>query len=166
MGTWSAEPIGNDAAADFVAELDGERRWTVVKAAFSTAAKLGDTLDSDTAATAIAAAEVVAHGLARPTQTDAYTERIQQFVGRADVLAPQAELSNFLDSGPERYATDLPGAFSVKLRYEDRAGTELTDEYKLDFTAGRGDLRPEIHGLHHIAKTLRAIAKKQGITHF
>ncbi|WIE72358.1 hypothetical protein [Curtobacterium sp. MCJR17_020] len=83
-----------------------------------------------------------------------------------DVLAPQAELSNFLDSGPERYATDLPGAFSVKLRYEDRAGAELTDEYKLDFTAGRGDLRPEIHGLHHIAKTLRAIAKKQGITHF
>jgi hypothetical protein len=83
MGTWSAEPIGNDAAADFVAELDGERRWTVVKAAFSTAAKLGDTLDSDTAATAIAAAEVVAHGLGRPTQTDAYTESIQQFVGRA-----------------------------------------------------------------------------------
>lgn len=83
MGTWSAEPIGNDAAADFVAELDGERRWTVVKATFATAAKLGDPLDSDTAATAIAAAEVVAHGLGRPTQTDAYTESIQQFVGRA-----------------------------------------------------------------------------------
>lgn len=83
-----------------------------------------------------------------------------------DVLAPHAELSNFLDSAPERYAADLPGALTVTLRYKDRAGTELTDEYKLDFAAGRGDLRPDVHGLHHIAKTLRALAKKQGISSF
>jgi hypothetical protein len=79
-----------------------------------------------------------------------------------DVLAPHAELSNFLDSGPSRYATDLPGAFTITLRYQDRAGAELTDEYRLDFTAGRGDLSTENYGLHHIAKALRDIAKKSG----
>ncbi|MGN8051231.1 DUF4259 domain-containing protein [Curtobacterium sp. 22159] len=83
MGTWSAEPVGNDAAADFVAELDGQKRWTVVKAAFMDAARAGRMLDGDVAATAIAAAEVVAHGLGRPSQTDAYTEGIKRFVNRA-----------------------------------------------------------------------------------
>lgn len=83
MGTWSAEPVGNDTAADFVAELDGQKRWTVVKTAFAEATKAGPALDSDVACTAIAAAEVVAHGIGHPTQTDAYTAGIHQFVSRA-----------------------------------------------------------------------------------
>lgn len=83
MGTWSAEPIGNDTAADFVAELGGQKRWTLVRAALHAAARHEDALDSDVAATAIAAAEVVAHGLGRPTQSDAYTDEIERFVGRA-----------------------------------------------------------------------------------
>lgn len=83
MGTWSAEPVGNDTAADFVGELDGKRRWTVVQAAFERVARSPLPLDADVAATAIAAAEVVAHGLGRPSQTDAYTEGIARFVHRA-----------------------------------------------------------------------------------
>lgn len=83
VGTWSAEPVGNDDAADFVAELDGQQRWTVVKRALARAERAGEGLDSDDAAVAVAAAEVVAHGLGRPSQTDAYTEDIQDFVGRA-----------------------------------------------------------------------------------
>jgi len=74
--------VGNDAAADFAAELDGHRRWAVVKAALTHATKAGPTLDSDDAAVAIAAAEVVAHGLGRPTQDDVSTESIQRFVAR------------------------------------------------------------------------------------
>ena len=74
--------MGNDAAADFAAELDGHRRWAVVKAALTHATKAGPTLDSDDAAVAIAAAEVVAHGLGRPTQDDVSTESIQRFVAR------------------------------------------------------------------------------------
>jgi len=35
------------------------------------------------ACTAIAAAEVVAHGLGRPTQSDAYTESVEALVSRA-----------------------------------------------------------------------------------
>ncbi|PCN48119.1 hypothetical protein Csp2054_08135 [Curtobacterium sp. 'Ferrero'] len=82
MGTWSAEPIGNDTAADFVAELGGQKRWTLVRAALRVAWG-ANALDSDVAAAAIAAAEVVAHGLGRPTQSDAYTDEIERFVGRA-----------------------------------------------------------------------------------
>lgn len=75
--------MGNDTAADFALELDGQRRWTVVKAALNETTKTGRFIDSDVSQIAIAAAEVVAHGLGRPTQTDAYTQSIQQFVGRA-----------------------------------------------------------------------------------
>lgn len=82
MGTWSAEAIGNDTAADFVAELGGQKRWTLVRAALRVAWG-ANALDSDVAATAIAAAEVVAHGLGRPTQSDSYTDEIERFVGRA-----------------------------------------------------------------------------------
>ncbi|PYY47739.1 DUF4259 domain-containing protein [Curtobacterium sp. MCLR17_043] len=83
MGTWSAEPFGNDTAADFAWELDGQKRWGVVRAALEQATKAGPDMGSDIAVTAIAAAEVVAHGLGRPTQTDAYTESVEAFVGRA-----------------------------------------------------------------------------------
>ena len=83
MGTWSAEPVGNDAAADFVGDLEDERGWTVVESALTAATEAGPGLDSDVAELAIAAAEVVAHGLGRPTQDDAYTATIGQFVARA-----------------------------------------------------------------------------------
>ncbi len=83
MGTWSAEPFGNDTAADFAWELDGQKRWSVVRGALRAALRGKDPLDADTACIAIAAAEVVAHGLGRPTQSDAYTESVEEFVRRA-----------------------------------------------------------------------------------
>jgi hypothetical protein len=83
MGTWSGEPFGNDVAADFAWELDEQRRWRVVRDAFREALRSKEPLDADTACIAIAAAEVVAHGLGRPTQSDAYTESVESFVGRA-----------------------------------------------------------------------------------
>jgi hypothetical protein len=83
MGTWSAEPVGNDAAADFVGDLEDERGWSVVRATLSAATEAGPEMDSDIAELALAAAEVVAHGLGRPTQDDAYTASIGQFVERA-----------------------------------------------------------------------------------
>ncbi|WP_423265508.1 DUF4259 domain-containing protein [Frondihabitans sp. 4ASC-45] len=83
MGTWSAEPLGNDTGADFSWELDGQKRWGVVKAALTRALRSSAPMDSDVACTAIAAAEVVAHGLGRPTQSDVYTESVETFVGRA-----------------------------------------------------------------------------------
>ncbi|WP_409047557.1 DUF4259 domain-containing protein [Microbacterium sp. HA-8] len=83
MGTWSGEPFGNDVAADFAWELDEQKRWNVVREALREALRSKEPLDADTAAIAIAAAEVVAHGLGRPTQSDAYTESVEGFVSRA-----------------------------------------------------------------------------------
>jgi hypothetical protein len=83
MGTWSGEPFGNDVAADFAWELDDQKRWSVVRDALQEALRAREPLDADTACIAIAAAEVVAHGLGRPTQSDAYTESVESFVGRA-----------------------------------------------------------------------------------
>lgn len=83
MGTWSGEPFGNDMAADFAWELDGRRRWNLVKNALREAHRGNGQLDAGTAAIAIAAAEVVAHGLGHPTQSDAYTESVEAFVDRA-----------------------------------------------------------------------------------
>jgi len=47
-------------------------------------------IDEDDATLSIAAAEVVAHGLGKPTQSDAYTESVAKFVAR--VPAPTREL--------------------------------------------------------------------------
>jgi hypothetical protein len=83
MGTWSGEPFGNDGAADFAWELDEQKRWTVVREGLRDAIRSEEPVDAETACIAIAAAEVVAHGLGRPTQSDAYTESVEAFVRRA-----------------------------------------------------------------------------------
>lgn len=80
MGTWSGEPFGNDGAADWAWELDAATDWQPVRLALNEA--LDGVLDGDVAETAVAAAEVVAHGLGRPTQQDAYTESVSAFVKR------------------------------------------------------------------------------------
>ena len=43
----------------------------------------GEEIDHDTAVIAVAAAEVVAHGLGHATQRDAYTEEVDSFIARA-----------------------------------------------------------------------------------
>jgi len=89
MGTWSGEPFGNDAAADFAWELDDQKRWTVVRDALRAASRSEGPIDAATAEIAIAAAEVVAHALGRPTQSDAYTESVESFVIRARRPSPR-----------------------------------------------------------------------------
>ena len=82
MGAWSAEPFGNDTAADFAWELDESADWTPVSSALDDVLAESDWLEADVASIGIAAAEVVAHGLGRPTQSDGYTESVEAFVGR------------------------------------------------------------------------------------
>lgn len=88
MGAWSAEPFGNDTAADWAWELDGAQDWDVVSEALRDV--LTGEADEDAAAIAIAAAEVVARGLGRRTQDDAYTESAAAFTDR--VGTPGAEV--------------------------------------------------------------------------
>lgn len=82
MGAWSVEPFGNDVAADWAWELEDESDWSVIADALADALD-DDGLDHETATIAVAAAEVVAHGLDRATQQDAYTEEVTAFVRRA-----------------------------------------------------------------------------------
>ena len=88
MGTWSGDPFGNDSAADWAWELDGQNDWDLVRAALETAVEAGDAVDDDDAVMAIAAAEAVAHGLGRPTQVSAYTESVAAFATRAPTPPP------------------------------------------------------------------------------
>lgn len=90
MGTWSAQPFGNDSAADWAWELDQCFDWSIVRNALADALKSDNLVEADVACTAIAAAEVVAHGLGRPTESDAYTEDVTAFVVR--IAPPPAEL--------------------------------------------------------------------------
>lgn len=82
MGAWSVEPFGNDVAADWAWELEDESDWTVVDEALAEALEDGEEIDHDTAVIAVAAAEVVAHGLGHATQRDAYTEEVDSFIAR------------------------------------------------------------------------------------
>ena len=111
MDTWSGEPIGNDVAADFAWELDEEKRWNVVKNALREALRIKEPLDADTACIAIAAAEVVAHGLGRPTQSDAYTESVEGFVARArkpsNRLVKAAERALAIATSPDGELAEL-----------------------------------------------------------
>jgi Domain of unknown function (DUF4259) len=64
MGAWGSEPFDNDTAADWAWELDDSSDWEVVRSALNEALEPGDFLDADVATSAIAAASVVAGGLA------------------------------------------------------------------------------------------------------
>lgn len=88
MGAWSVEPFGNDVAADWAWELEDESDWSVVDEALADALEDGEEIDHDTAVIAVAAAEVVAHGLGHATQRDAYTEEIDSFIARAGRPTP------------------------------------------------------------------------------
>lgn len=88
MGAWSGEPFGNDSASDWAFELAEADDWAYVHDTLSAAIDAGDDIDSDLAAEAIGAAEVVARGIGRPTQEDAYTEDVARFVQRAPAPAP------------------------------------------------------------------------------
>lgn len=90
MGAWSAEPFGNDDAADWAWELDDAADWGIVRDALDAAADPEES-DEGVDALAVAAAEVVAHGLGRPTQSDSYTESVAEFVAR--VGAPPTDLA-------------------------------------------------------------------------
>jgi hypothetical protein len=111
MGTWSGDPFGNDSAADWAWELDGQDDWDVVRTVLDAAVESGDGVDDDDAVMAIAAAEAVAHGLGRATQDDPYTESVAAFAKRAP--EPPADLVQLaLDAlavatGPSSGLTEL-----------------------------------------------------------
>ena len=81
MGTWSHESFGNDTANDWAYELEDATDFSVIEAALQMALDEGDEyLDADLAMEAIAAVEVIAKRLGKGTQSDVYTEKVDQWL--------------------------------------------------------------------------------------
>jgi len=81
MGTWSHESFGNDTANDWAYELEDGTDFAVIEAALQVALDEGDEyLDADLAMEAIAAVEVIAKRLGKGTQSDVYTEKVDQWL--------------------------------------------------------------------------------------
>mgnify|MGYP002653909178 FL=1 len=81
MGTWSHESFGNDTANDWAYELEDATDFSVIEAALQVALDEGDEyLDADLAMEAIAAVEVIAKRLGEGTQSDVYTEKVDQWL--------------------------------------------------------------------------------------
>ena len=92
MGTWSHEPFGNDTANVWAYELDDTTDFSVIDATLQTALDEGqENLDADLAMEAIAAIEVLAKSLGHGTQTDVYTDKVDEWVDRIS-LKPSADL--------------------------------------------------------------------------
>jgi len=88
MGAWSEEPFGNDTSADWAQELADQNTWEPVELILRAAAIYGED-DDDLATVAYAAAEVVAHGLGEPTQSDSYTLTVEAYVKRVGQPSPE-----------------------------------------------------------------------------
>lgn len=81
MGTWSHESFGNDTANDWAYELEDATDFSVIEAALQVALDEGhEYLDADLAMEAIAAIEVIAKRLGKGTQSDVYTEKVDQWL--------------------------------------------------------------------------------------
>lgn len=94
MGTWSHEPFGNDTANDWAYDLEETKDLALIKCVFDGVLELGDEyLEADQACEAVAAAEVLAKILGRGTQTDTYTEKVDEWLQTISEQ-PSADLLN------------------------------------------------------------------------
>jgi hypothetical protein len=91
--------------------------------------------------------------------------------GRTSVLPPGGEVRTYLDSSREMHArmtsdsvTTQP--FTATLRYRDRLEREIIESFEIDPQEGLGTIRTDVHGLHHIAKSLRAWTSHQGVNRY
>ena len=91
--------------------------------------------------------------------------------GRTSVLPPGGEVRTYFDSSHKLGAamksnSGAAQSFAATLRYRDRLGKEITESFEIDPCAGLGTIRTDVHGLHHIAKSLRAWTKSQGVNSY
>ncbi len=92
MGAWSHEPFGNDTACDWAYELDDATDLATIESALDAILDEElDYIDASDAEEAIAAIEVIAKLLGQGTQTDSYTERVDEWVQQVKLL-PNTEL--------------------------------------------------------------------------
>jgi hypothetical protein len=82
-------------------------------------------------------------------------------------MPPQFEFRTLFEDIREHMAeAGRKSTYEVTLNYEDRNGRALSDSFVLDIEASKGALKVDVHNVHHVAKTLRAWAKKNGVQSF
>lgn len=92
--------------------------------------------------------------------------------GSTGVIPPGGELRTFMDTTRDLVQAKNAGKgnvaqpLSLTLTYSDRLGRKIVEEFKLDIWERSGTVRTEVYGLHHIAKSLRAWTKKQGVNNY
>jgi len=80
MGAWSHEPFGNDDANDWAYGLEDTKDLSLVEGAIDRVLQTNGYLEAPEASEAIAAVEVLAKLLGKGTQSDAYTEKVDEWV--------------------------------------------------------------------------------------
>jgi hypothetical protein len=91
MGAWSHEPFGNDDANDWAYGLDEAKDLALIESALDKVLESEGYLEAPQASEAVGAVEVIAKLLGRGTQSDAYTEKIDEWVNRVG-LKPSSSL--------------------------------------------------------------------------
>lgn len=91
MGAWSHEPFGNDDASDWAVDLEDTKDLSLIEEALNDVLQADEYLDAPEASVAIAAIEVIAKLLGKGTQTDAYSEGIDEWM-KSISIKPSAAL--------------------------------------------------------------------------
>jgi hypothetical protein len=91
MGAWSHEPFGNDDANDWAYELEDVRDLSFVERAIDEALNTEEYLEAPEGSNAVAAVEVLAKLLGKGTQSDSYTEKVDEWV-KSVSITPSPEL--------------------------------------------------------------------------
>jgi hypothetical protein len=93
MGAWGHLPFDNDTTNDWAYGLDDVDDLSLAESAFDEIEAVGaDFLDQDIACNALGACEVLARLLGRPGYTNAYTEKVDQWVAAHKLKPPPALL--------------------------------------------------------------------------
>jgi hypothetical protein len=85
MGAWSYQPFGNDDASDWASELEKTKGLSYVETALDAVLEADGYLEAPEAACAVGAVEVIAKLLGKGTQSDSYTEEVDEWVKRVRV---------------------------------------------------------------------------------
>jgi hypothetical protein len=115
MGAWSHEPFGNDDANDWAYGLEDSDDLSLIEETLDKVLQTDDYLEAPDASEAVGAVEVLAKLLGKGTQSDAYTEKIDEWVKSVSVTTSRALLAK------AKLALD-------RIRGEDSELRELWDE--------------------------------------
>ena len=91
MGAWSYEPFSNDDANDWAYGLEEAKDLGLIESALDKVLESEGYLEAPEASEAVGAVEVIAKLLGRGTQSDSYTEKIDEWVNTVG-LKPSSSL--------------------------------------------------------------------------